>query len=429
MVRLLKLNWQKSILRRASVLLLFLLPGFLLNYVLILGASHMLALGDFGIFYTAIAIVNLVSMPAVIVGCFFVLDVAEAGAGSGAAAAYGIHRRHLGLTARWGLYLSGLLAVGFAAVFFVFPVTAWPLFAMVVITIYSSCFVECQRSCLQGMQRFARLGAVGFSWMAGRCLLGLAGIYAIGTAWGGMAGVALAGIAVFVFAEWALSREYPAAPPAPAMDRATTRRLLTFVASYGLYPVAVYLDILLGYVVLPGEALGAYSASAVLPKALILVAAPIVQVMFPVLVTDRARSESRRLSTSKGLVFTAVFTAAAVAGLLTFDDLVCGGPIGVKNCVSGLLLPLGMSSIALCLIRVLVLRKLAEGYYWQSLLLLVPGAGFIAASLQGPQSPESLAFNYALLTWLSLLGYALASLRPGPLIASLRARLRPEPGA
>lgn len=425
MRQLLKMNWQKSILRRASMLLMFLLPGFLLNYVLVLGASRMLELGAFGVFYTAISIVNLFFMPAVIVGCFFVLDVAEAEARGGPEAAYGIYRRHLVLTARWGFYLSCLLAAGFAAAFVALPVTAWPLFVMVVLTAYSSYFVECQRSCLQGMQRFGRLGAMGLSWMGGRCLLGLAGIYLVGTAWGGMAGVAIAGILVFAVGQWVLSGEYATVPKAPPMDRSTRRRLLVFITSYGIYPIAVYLDILLGYVVLPADALGAYSASSVLPKALILAAAPIVQVMFPVLIADRAKSESRLPSTSKGLLFTAVFTAVAVVALLAFDDLVCGGRIGVRNCMSGLLLPLGLSSIALCLIRVLVLRKLAEGYYWQSLLLLVPGAGFVVAALQGPQTPESLAFNYALLTWLALIGYGLASIRPAILLSSLRARLKP----
>lgn len=384
----------------------------------------MLEVESFGIFYTAISIVNLFFMPAVIVGSFFVYDVAAAVANGGTQEALQIYRRNLGLTAKWGLVLSLLLIAGLTTLFVASHASAWLLFIAIVVTTYSSYFVECLRSCLQGLQRFGRLGVVGLSWMAGRFVLGLAGIYVVGTAWGGMAGVALAGVLVFLFAHRTLARENRSVAPAPVMDRSTTNRLLVFVVSYGIFPVAAYLDILLAYFVLPSASLGAYTASSVLPKALILAAAPIVQVMFPVLIADRAKSKNHGFSMSKGLLFTACFTIFGVVFLVLFDDLTCGGSIGIKNCLSGLLFNLGVSSVALCLIRVLILHKLAADLYWHSLLMLVPGAGFLVITLQTPQTPDVLAFNYAMFCVVALIGYGLVSLnvRDSLLPAVLRAR-------
>lgn len=392
-------------------MLLLLLPGFALNYGLVLGASHLLEIGPFGIFYTAISIVNLFSMPAVIVGSFFVYDIATAAASGGPHEVMQVYRRNMRLTARWGLVLALVLISGFAAFFLMTHASAWPVFIAIVVTTYASYFIECLRSCLQGTQKFGRLGRLGLSWMAGRFTLGLIGIYVAGTAWGGMAGVALSGILAFLFAHRALCREMPSSAPAPEMDRATVRRLFVFVASYGIYPAVAYLDILLAYFVLPSDAMGAYTASSVLPKALILVAAPIIQVMFPVLVTSHVKSEDLQLSFSKGLLFTAGFTISGVIGLILFDDLTCGGSIGVKNCLDSLLLPLGVSSIALCLIRVLVLHELAARNYWHSLLLLVPAIAFLALTLKTPQSPEVLAINYAVFCSVTLLAYGLAGLK------------------
>ncbi len=370
----------------------------------------MLEAESFGIFYTSISVVNLFFMPAVIVGSFFVYDVAAAAAAGGAQEALQIYRRNLRLTARWGFVLTLILVAGLVALSVVGEAGAWALFVMIVITTYSSYFVECLRSCLQGIQRFRRLGTVGLLWMAGRFVLGLGGIYIVGTAWGGMAGVALAGILVFLFAHRALARANPSRAPAPVMDRDTSGRLLKFVASYGVYPVAAYLDILIAYFVLPSETLGAYTASSVLPKALLLAAAPIVQVMFPVLISDRAKSENHGLSLSKGLLFTGGFTISGVVFFVVLDDLTCGGSIGIRNCASDLLFSLGVSSIALCLIRVLVLHKLAAGLYWHSVLLLVPAGWFVVTTLLTPQVPGVLAFNYAIFSVTALVGYGLASL-------------------
>ncbi len=418
---LLRLNWHRSILRRASGLLLLLLPGFVLNYALVLGASRMLEVDSFGIFYTSISIVNLFFMPAVIVGTFFVYDVAQAAARGGAAEAFGTYRRQLVLTARWGLVLSVVLIAAFSGVSVASGTTAWLLFAIIVITTYSSYFVECLRSYLQGTQRFSRLGAIGLSWMAGRFLLGLIGIYAAGTAWGGMAGVAMAGILVFVFANRTLFNEHPGQAIAPVLDRETIRRLLVFVASYGVFPIAAYLDILLAYFVLPGDSLGAYAAASVLPKAFILAAAPIVQVMFPVLISDRVEARGRRGSVAKGLLFTMFFAGAAVTALVLLDDLVCGGSVGVKNCLDDLLLPLGLSSAALCVIRVLVLHKLAEGLYRQSLLLLlVPALAFTVVTMYSPQTPEILAVNFCIFCGATLVIYCLSSIRSFSPAALLR---------
>ena len=126
--RLLRVNWQSSVLRRACVLLLLVIPGFILNYGLLLGASRLLQADAFGIFYTGISISNLFFMPAVIIGSFFVFQVAEAAAEGGDEAALRVYRRHLAMTAKWGLGLSLLLVTAFSLFSLAFQATAWLLF-------------------------------------------------------------------------------------------------------------------------------------------------------------------------------------------------------------------------------------------------------------------------------------------------------------
>lgn len=401
-------NIGRSVIRRAILLMGIMLPGFLLNYMLIFGASRILSLDVFGVFYTAISIINVLFAPAVIVGHYFARAITERMTLGGEASAVALFRGIVRLVSTWGGAATVALTVIFLLSAQLLGAEAIFLVVAIGVALYSSYLVEASRSGFHGLQRFATLGVAGLVWMASRFVFGLAGIALAKTAWAGIAGIALAGFTTFAVFYRLLVRGRDANFEQPTVDRNHARRLPLFLASSGLYALISYMDVILAYLLLDGDGLGVYSASSVLPKAIILLAAPIIQVLFSVMVQDATTSSLQGFNFAKGFGLTLAFSTVCAAGLMLLDGIFCGQQLGIRSCDSGLLSPLAVSAIPLCLLRVLVYYQLAKGRDWHPLLLILPSGLFAGIALAEPATSADLAISYVIFGGMTLAVYAVA---------------------
>ena len=229
-------------------------------------------------------------------------------------------------------------------------------------------------------------------------MLGVLGAFLTGTVWASLLGVALAGFVAAGGFFLALGRRLRVNPDKGLANThvhgGELRDLPMFAVGYGLAIAIAYLDILMGYLVLDREALGAYSASAVLPKGVFTLTLPIVQVMFASLIGREGAAGGYLVA--RTLTMTAAMTMVGAAIMWFGRDAVCGGePWRIGACEATLLGQMALAVVPISLIRCLVAMQLAKGASRHPALLIVPVAGFAIYCLQqvGGTADLARAFN------------------------------------
>ncbi len=161
----------------------------------------------------------------------------------------------------------------------------------------------------------------------------------------------------------------------------------------------------MGYAVLRREALGAYTASAVLPKGIFTLTLPIVQVMFASIV---GREDGRGAATmAKTLAMVVSLTVAGAIVIVLGRDAACGGePWRIGTCEPDLLMTMAFAIAPISLLRCLVAMKLAGGALFQPAWLLLPVAGFAAYSFRHVATPNELAEAFNVAVYGALVFYA-----------------------
>ena len=314
-------EWHQSVLRRGAVLLGFTLPAAFLNLGLTYSASRILLPQGFGIFYTAVTAVNILFAPSVVLNLFFSRFVADL------AARHGPKRADMTLwhISRFiGKWLGLFSLLGFVGILLLGLVSAKfskPTAVLIILIVYTSYLGETGRIVLQGTHRFIRLGAYTLVWMMIRFGLGLAGLWLFQTVWGGLAGIALSAPIVFLLA-FGAPRRVDGAEFSKALN---IKALGPFALGYGLFAALAHLDILVAYLTMPRIDLGVYSASSVLPKGLLMVSLPIVQLAFPMMVGRHAAVLQSTSVFLKGLLLTFALTAFGAGAVMAVNDPVCRG--------------------------------------------------------------------------------------------------------
>ena len=158
-------------------------------------------------------------------------------------------------------------------------------------------------------------------------------------------------------------------------------------------------DVLIAYVIMPGPALGTFSAAAVLPKAIVTATLPLTQVMLPVVVSIHGRVSERRLATAKAALLALALASACLAVLWGTSDLVCGGPFGIRSCEPQLMLLLGTAAIPLAILRTLVVADLGVGQYRIPHLPALMLAVTVAGGLLLRPDAWQLAIGFAFSAW------------------------------
>jgi O-antigen/teichoic acid export membrane protein len=414
-----------SIIRRSLILTTFYIAGHGFYYVLLLIANAMLDPTGFGRLYTGWAILNVLVAPISIIALLLSSYFAQANASKGPAFVSRMLARIAALALPWTaatvlvlevlFYLGGrLIGVDSLALVLVLPLTA-----------VSFLGVEIVRASLQGTLRFVAYGASWFLWCVAQCLVGAVGLVLTRSPWGCFAGMLVANLLTLGGLCWAVAGGGATAPDAtedgPKLASYSLRRALAFCNAFVGFVLFNNADIFLAYLILSPADLGVYTASSVLPKAIVTATQPVVQIILPVVISIQGEGEDTSQAVMKAIFAAFALGVAAFVVLWAGSDLACGSPHGIRFCTSPLMLLLAAAAVPLSVIRTLVTADVAHGRYWLPHLPFLALAVFAAAmtltKASGPAENLHLAATYLYACWGLLAFWAAAGIFRGRLFA------------
>jgi O-antigen/teichoic acid export membrane protein len=403
---------QHSVIRRSLMVSVAFAIGHLFHYALMFSANRILDPGAFGRFYAAISLLNVMLTPATVLSFMLAKHFAGVFSAAGIAALSSELKMLMHRHGTAGLILVVLSAVGLMFVGFLLGADAFLLLLLVPGVALSIYLFEMARAALQGMLDFYAYSAAWIIWRAGQYALAVAALSFAGAAWAGMAAILIATIAatlVLLRVIYARAHAAPAAFEGVSWAPFRVTAAVTFGLQYGIFVLISNVDVLLAYVVLSNEELGAYSASSFLPKAIVTATLPVTQVMLPVMSASSEQQPRRLTALLKALGVTAFISTAGVVVLVLGADLACNDRFGIRFCAPWLLGVLALGAIPLSLSRVLMVAGLALD---SDRRIIVPAAvviGFAVAASVWAASPSTLAVIYTGFCWLFAFAYALVT--------------------
>jgi O-antigen/teichoic acid export membrane protein len=414
-----------SIIRRSLVLTTFYISGHGFYYLLLLIANAMLDPTGFGRLYTGWAVLNVLVAPISIIALLLSSYFAQTNASKGPAFVSKMLARIAAIALPWTaatvlalevlFYLGGrLIGVDSLALILVLPLTA-----------VSFLGVEIVRASLQGTLRFVAYGASWFFWCVAQCAVGAVGLLLTGSPWGCFAGMLVANLLTLGGLCWAVAGGGAAAPDltddGPKLASYSLRRAAAFCSAFVGFVLFNNADIFLAYLILGPADLGIYTASSVLPKAIVTATQPVVQIILPVVISIQGEGEDTSPAVMKAIFAAFALGTAAFVVLWVGSDLACGSSHGIRFCTSPLMLLLAAAAVPLSVIRTLVTADVAHGRYWLPHLPLVALAVFAAAmtltKASGPAENLHLATTYLYSCWGLLAVWAAAGIFRGRFFA------------
>jgi O-antigen/teichoic acid export membrane protein len=410
-----------SVIRRSLYTGAFFVVGHAFYYVLVISANATLDPTAFGRFYLGWAILNVLVAPGGVLALSLSGHFADAFRLRGAPGAVSALRRAAATMLPWAFALviaaEAALMLGGKAL----GADALLMTVLLPLTALASVMVDTVRAVFQGMLRFVWFGASWLLWCLAQLVLGAAGLALFGTAWAVFAGMLAANcltLAVLLVAV----RRVPAADSPPPTDGDTPavaqslRHVLPFCTALGGFVLLSNADVLVAYLKLTGAQLGAYSASAVLPKAIVTATQAVSLVILPVATHIRGESASIRPALVKALGLTFALAVLGAFSLWAVLGAACGGRFGIKFCEPDILLLLAGAAVAVSMVRTAIIADVLGGRRWRPHLPIAAAALFAVAIWLNVPDGASLAAAYAVLCWLLLgiLGLAKVAERWAP---------------
>ena len=393
--------YQDSVFRRAAILLALIVPAFAANMLVSYGAAALLAPDQFGIFYVANAISNVLFSGSLVLNMAFTryLVSAELQGGSGAG--------FLGL-GRLERAVMGWGALGAAAAYGALwtfghrvGMQSDVIILLVILDVYTAYVADLGRILLQSLRRTVPLGLYTLAWMLLRLALCMVGLLAFRTVWGGFLGIVSSAILVSaVLHVWAAKRARDIqidVPPVPSL-----LAMSPIAIGYALTITVSNLDVLAGYFLLDGDDLGVYSASAVFPKAIIVVIMPLLQMLFPITIGEHLSGRQSGMIVAKSAIAILGATMCGILATWAVSGVLCGGTWGINHCQTGILDVLLWSVAPLVLLRSLVLLQFARGRDWLAITLAIPTSGYLVMALNLPSGALALAKGFTVFSFASL---------------------------
>jgi O-antigen/teichoic acid export membrane protein len=414
-----------SIIRRSLVLTTFYISGHGFYYLLLLIANAMLDPTGFGRLYTGWAVLNVLVAPISIIALLLSSYFAQTNASKGPAFVSKMLARIAAIALPWTVATVLLLEVLFYLGGRLIGVDSLALILVMPLTAVSFLGVEIVRASLQGTLRFVAYGASWFFWCVAQCAVGAVGLLLTGSPWGCFAGMLVANLLTLGGLCRAVAGGGAAAPDltddGPKLASYSLRRAAAFCSAFVGFVLFNNADIFLAYLILGPADLGIYTASSVLPKAIVTATQPVVQIILPVVISIQGEGEDTSPAVMKAIFAAFALGAAAFVVLWVGSDLACGSPHGIRFCTSPLMLLLAAAAVPLSVIRTLVTADVAHGRYWLPHLPFLALAVFAAAmtltKASGPAENLHLATTYLYSCWGLLAVWAAAGIFRGRFFA------------
>ena len=310
---------------------------------------------------------------------------------------------------RWGALGAVVGMVGLSLIGKWIGIQSLWIIILIVLDAYSAYVIDINRAFLQSLRKTVPLGGITLVWIALRFGLAVAGMALFGTTWAGLLGVVLAaGLIMVAFPFLFSSAKCAALQHAPTLP--SIRELVPVVFGYVSLIVVSNLDVLLTYVLLKDDALGAYSASSVFPKGILVLVTPLLQMLYPMMVGRHAASLNIRRVFQKSVLVIFALSSIIALGIFGFSGLLCGGKWGLNLCQPFPLELLLISAVTLSVLRALVLYQSARGRDWMAVFMLVPAVAYLSVALNSDRNVATVAMEFAAFSGLLLLFYSGATI-------------------
>ena len=385
---------EHSIIRRSAGVTTAFLIGHAFNYALYWGADRILDPGRFGLFYTAVVSIGIAMSPMIAVTLVLARRFAAIAVREGHEAVAAATRWVLASCARacFGVLIFSVLLA--AAAPFI-GIESWQVAFFIPLTVLASVIVEIERSALQGMLLFARSSTLWIANTGAQFAFSLGALYLFSAVWTGIVGLLIgAAGAAAVFAPWffrSKQRRTPARPILPLLTQDAP-----FIISYSLFVLFNNLDILAAYWLLPRIELGMYTASALLPKAIVTATFAIAQVVLPVLTARRTGGLPLGRTLIKGVGLTLGIASGAVVLLLLGVPWLQSTPLAIRGLNLELMHILALGAVAFCALRVLVVIEVALQQYAIGIAQAGAIVAFALLCTRSPANPVRVAELFVL---------------------------------
>jgi O-antigen/teichoic acid export membrane protein len=396
-----------SVVRRSLLVTAVFVIGHLFHYALMVVANRVLDPSTFGRFYAAISLLNVLLTPATVLTFLFAqhfsVIFSTAGIASLAAELKRLLQRHFSV----GICLVSFCTLALFVVGSLLGADAVVLLVLIPSLALLVYLFEMVRAAFQGMLDFFTYGAAWIGWRALQFALASLALLLVGSAWAGIAGIAVATIlATLVLLLLIFRRAGVSSVAMPeTWEPIQIAAALPFLVEYGVFILVSNFDVLIAYLILSNQDLGVYSASSLVPKAIITATLPITQVMVPVMSAAGEDWRHRRIALLKAFGLSGSVSAIGLAVLMAGGELICNDRFGIRFCSPGLLTTLALSAIPLALLRVLIVASLALPTQRH---VIFPGLALLAftmVSFAWIRTPDGLAFVYTGFCWLFLMIY------------------------
>ena len=331
----------------------------------------MLPSDEFGFFYVALTIGNVLFSAGLIVNIFFTRYIVKVIQSAGSNAAYRAIRKVEKVVILAGFLLTTLIFFILSSISNIIGVQSRVVICLIVLDAYTSYIADLGRIYFQALGRTHILGFYTSIWMISRLALCTCAISLFHTVWAGILGQVMPSVIMYVcFRVWFVPSENTAPTAILALPSPVT--LIVPTMGYTLLIVFSNLDVLVGYFLLSTSDLSIYTASSVFPKAILVVITPLLQMLFPMMMGVGKLSSNTKIVIGKIGLVTLILASIAVWTVWLLSEWLCGGVWGLMLCQKPTLLVILSSVVPLALLRLLVMLHFARGRDVLTLWLLVP---------------------------------------------------------
>jgi O-antigen/teichoic acid export membrane protein len=387
-------RYERSVFRRAFLLLALVVPAFAANFLVLYVCALWLGAVDFGIFYAANAIGNILFSGSLILNLAFTRYLAEVQINKGSQGLLAGTLKIQRAVILWGGLITVVLIGSGLAAGSSIGVRSAIVIVLIALDAFTAYVGDVGRVLLQVSRKTVALGLYTLIWMVLRLLLCMAGLLLFGTVWGALSGVVLSSLLMIGgFNLMLLGRHLPKAGSVGRLPSLASE--LPGIAGYGLLATITNLDVLVSYFTLPSATFGVYSASSILPKAILAVVMPLQQMLFPHMVGGSDEHADHREFRWK--VAIAVVGISAVGAVFTFivQPLACGAPPGILLCRPDLMEIMLLSVVPLAFVRALLLDDIVDHRHLPAFCLLIPLIGYAAWAIRFAVGSEvAMAWGY-----------------------------------
>lgn len=393
-----QLRLKNSIIRKSFLVTGINSIALLFQYLTLIFANKIVDIDTFGVFYAAITVINVAFAPFPFYTLAHSKPLTKLYVTHGVevtSATFFIFFRQL---ARFAAKICGLLWLGLMGMAAIMGTDYYLSLFVTAMAIFTHYLYEVVRTGLMAIQRFIYMAFCSVLCLGFRLLFVTIGLYYFQKVTPGLVGIFVAPIVTIViflpiFFHHAKSQK------AVAFEKSTTEKdtSLSNMMSMSIVTILMYADILTAYIVLDKHAMGAYAASAILPKAIGPLIMPIVQVLFPHLVAQKKDSpEKEHISKAKrGVIVTMLLCSVCVLGLIAGEGFISGDyPFSIAHSLPQLITPIALAMIPVCIIRILIYIKIARGNTQPPLFLCGSVLAYVLFMLVAAPTSEFLATSY-----------------------------------